>query len=229
MRAASSPTHRARSHLVRHLHARPRLFAGIGVGLAAALLLPGAPSATLRAIVGWDCGIVVFLGLTIAMAVRASPDSMRRRAALEDEARWVFLALMAGAAFFSMFAILNLMREAKAASGTAMVVLGVLAGLTIVLSWLVAHTVFAVHYAHDYFMDLADDGKAGLAFPAQQGDPDYWDFLYFSFVNGMTAQVSDVQVLTQRWRRLVLAHGIMSFLFNTLVLALSINLLAGFF
>jgi len=86
-----------------------------------------------------------------------------------------------------------------------------------------------VHYAHDYFNDLADDGKAGLAFPEEEGDPDYWDFLYFSFVVGMTAQVSDVQVLTQRWRRLVLAHGLLSFLFNTLVLALSINLLAGFF
>ena len=104
-----------------------------------------------------------------------------------------------------------------------------LAGLTVVLSWLLAHTIFALHYAHGYFNDLAEDRAPGLAFPAEHDDPDYWDFLYFSFVVGMTAQVSDVQVLTQVWRRLVLAHGLLSFLFNTVVLALSINLLAGFF
>ena len=229
MRAVSSPTGRAGTRLLRHFHTRPRLFAGTGVGLVVALLLWGDASATLRAIIGWDCGIVVFLGLTIAMAARASPETMRRRAALEDESRWVFLALVAAAAFFSMFAILGLMREAKAAGGSAMILLVVLAGVTILLSWLLAHTMFAVHYAHDYFMDLADEGNAGLLFPGERGDPDYWDFLYFSFVVGMTAQVSDVQVLTQRWRRLVLAHGLLSFLFNTLILALSINLLAGFF
>jgi uncharacterized membrane protein len=163
------------------------------------------------------------------MAAGASQASMRGRAALEDEARWVFLALVAGAAFFSMFAILGLMREAKAAGGTAMLIEGILAGLTIVLSWLLAHTVFAVHYAHDYFNDLAENLPPGLDFPSEKDDPDYWDFLYFSFVIGMTAQVADVRVLTQRWRRLVLAHGLLSFLFNTVVLALSINLLAGFF
>ena len=104
-----------------------------------------------------------------------------------------------------------------------------LAGITVVLSWLFAHTIFAVHYAHDYFNDLAENRPPGLGFPEEHEDPDYWDFLYFSFVVGMTAQVSDVLVLTQRWRRVVLAHGILSFLFNTVVLALSINLLAGFF
>ena len=114
-----------------------------------------------------------------------------------------------------------------------MVMMTVLAGITVVLSWLFAHTIFAVHYAHDYYNDLAESRPPGLGFPKQNEeeheDPDYWDFLYFSFVVGMTAQVSDVLVLTQRWRRVVLAHGILSFLFNTVVLALSINLLAGFF
>jgi uncharacterized membrane protein len=110
-----------------------------------------------------------------------------------------------------------------------MIALSVLAGITILLSWLLAHTVFALHYAHEYFRDLAENRPPGLNFPSEHDDPDYWDFLYFSFVVGMTAQVSDVQVLTQPWRRLVLAHGILSFLFNTVVLALSINLFAAFF
>jgi uncharacterized membrane protein len=186
-------------------------------------------SPALRAVVSWDCAAALFLGLVITMATRATPQSMRRRAALEDEARWVFLALMAGAAFFAMFAILGVMREAKAAGGAEMVIMTILAGITVVLSWLFAHTIFAVHYAHDYFNDLAENRPPGLDFPEERDDPDYWDFLYFSFVVGMTAQVSDVRVLTRRWRRVVLAHGILSFLFNTVVLALSINLLAGFF
>jgi len=218
-----------RDGLRRHFRARLRLLASLGIGLAVALAIPPDVSPTLRAVIGWDCGTAVFLGLVITMAARATEASMRQRAALEDEARWVFLALVAGAAFFSMFAILGLMREAKAAGGAAMLTQAILAGLTIVLSWLFAHTVFAVHYAHDYFNDLIENRPPGLYFPSGHDDPDYWDFLYFSFVIGMTAQVSDVQVLTQRWRRLVLAHGILSFLFNTVVLALSINLFAGFF
>ena len=215
--------------MLRYIHARPRLFTGIGVGVATAMLLPGHPGTALRTVVGWDCGAVVYLSLAVAMAARATTESMRQRAAAEDEGRWVFLGLMAAAGFFSMFAILGIMREAKSTGGTVMVLMTLLAALTVLLSWLLAQTSFAVHYAHSYFGDLGADRPAGLAFPAEHGDPDYWDFLYFSFVVGMTAQVSDVQVLTRPWRRLVLAHGLFSFLFNTAVLALSINLLAGFF
>ena len=215
--------------MLRHLHARPRLFTGVAVGIGVAALVPGHPGATLRAVIGWDCGAVTFLALTVAMVTHATVNSMRQRAAVEDETRWVFLGLMAAAAFFSMFAILGIMREAKAAGGFVMVIMTILAAVTVLLSWLLAHVSFAVHYAHGYFSDLGVNRTPGLSFPGEHGDPDYWDFLYFSFVIGMTAQVSDVQVMTQPWRRLVLAHGIFSFLFNTVVLALSINLLAGFF
>ena len=228
-RVPDPPKPRARRRARYNFRARLRLHASVAVGLVIAVSIPGGFSLTLRAIIGWDCGAALFLGLVILMAARATSASIRRRAALEDEARWVFLALVAGAAFFSVFAILGLMREAKAAGGAVMVAETVLAGMTIVLSWLFAHTVFAVHYAHDYFSDLAANRPPGFDFPGENDSPDYWDFLYFSFVIGMTAQVSDVQVLTQRWRRLVLAHGILSFLFNAVVLALSINLLAGFF
>ncbi len=201
----------------------------MAVGLIAALLVPGHLSANLRTVIGWDCGSALFLALSIGMAIRATPELMHRHALLDDEAAAVFLALVACAAFFSMFSILSVMREAKSAGGSVTVMLAVMAGLTILLSWLFTHTVFAVHYAHVYYNDTDDKQDPGLQFPGDPGNPDYWDFLYFSFVIGMTAQVSDVQVLTRDWRRLVLAHGILSFLFNTVVLALSINLLAGFF
>jgi uncharacterized membrane protein len=214
--------------VLRHFHARPRVLVAAAVGIAVGLLLSQRYRDPIAcAVLGWDAASLVFLVLALVMVARATSASMRRRAAIETEGRWVFLALMAGAAFFSMFAILGVMREAKGAGGD--LALSLLAGGTILLSWLLAHTVFALHYAHAYFNDLAANRPCGLDFPSKHDDPDYWDFLYFSFVVGMTAQVSDVQVLTQSWRRLVLAHGILAFLFNTIVLALSINLFAGFF
>jgi uncharacterized membrane protein len=221
------PIHRPRLPVLRYLHARPRVVVAAAAGIAVGVLLPRGLSPTVRAVIGWDVAATVFLILAIVMAARATSASMRRRAALETEGRWVFLGTAAGAAFFSMFAILGVMQEAKGAGGN--VPLNLLAGVTILLSWLLGHTVFALHYAHAYFNDLGENRPPGLDFPSEHDDPDYWDFLYFSFVVGMTAQVSDVQVLTRSWRRLVLAHGVLSFLFNTVVLALSINLFAAFF
>lgn len=207
--------------------ARPRLYVAILVGLVVMLLIPGPLPAMQRAVIGWDSGIVLYLALMLAMAARSTPKSMHRRAQVEDTARWAFLALMASAAFFSMFALLGLLHAARDAGGHLSVELTLLAGATILLSWLFAHASFAVHYAHEYYADLAAGRAQGLLFPGNAKDPDYWDFLYFSFVVGMTCQVSDVQVAARFWRRLVLAHGVMSFLFNTVVLALCINLLAG--
>jgi uncharacterized membrane protein len=209
------------------VRARARLYIAIAVGIAVALLLPEPMAATRRAVIGWDCGIVLYLVLILVMAVQATPRSMRARATLEDATRWVFLGLMAGAAWFSMFALLGILHDGRDASGHLSIALALLAGATILLSWMFAHTAFAVHYAHDYYADVTAERPRGLLFPGDRADPDYWDFLYFSFVVGMTCQVSDVQVAARFWRRLVLAHGVLSFLFNTVVLALCINLLAG--
>lgn len=211
------------------LRARPRLYVAIAAGVAITLFDPLPIGPMRRAVIGWDLGIALYLALLFAMAVRATPQSMGRRAQLEDPTRWLFLTLVAGAAWFSMFALLGLVREARGASGHLPIELTVLAGATIVLSWLFAHTTFAVHYAHDYYADRAAERPSGVLFPGNERDPDYWDFLYFSFVVGMTCQVSDVQVATRPWRRLVLAHGVVAFAFNTVILALSINLLAGAF
>jgi uncharacterized membrane protein len=229
--AASPPRVRApRGNLLRrHVGARPRAFLGAALGIAVGVALPPRLGATMRSILGWDAGLLVFLALVLAMVLRATPASMRARAERQDEGRLVFPSLMAGAAFFSMFAILGMMREAKAASSGVSLLLGLLAAATILLSWVAAHTVFAEHYAHEYYRDMRKQRPPGLGFPEGHGTPDYWDFLYFSFVVGMTCQVSDVQVMSAPWRRLVLAHGVVSFLFNTVVLALCINLMAGLF
>ena len=226
--ASARPQRRRRVRL----RSRPRFFIAAAIGFVAAFAIPGIHSPNLRAVIGWDAGTVVFAVLLLAMMARATPASMRRRALAEDEARWAFLALMAGAAFFGLFAILGIMPEAKKGGGLPMIGLSLLSALTILLSWLVAHLTFAMHYAHEYFYEVEHREEPGLDFPGvadQRGELDYWDFCYFSFVIGMTAQVSDVQVRTRHWRRMVLAHGILSFLFNAAILGLSINLLAGFF
>jgi uncharacterized membrane protein len=224
---AASPSRTRKKRRRWDVRARPRFYVAFAIGGATALLCPGALGAIERSVIGWDTGIALYLVLVLSMATRATPESMHRRAALEDQARWVFLTLMAAAALFSMFALLGILHRVRDANGVLAAELSALAGATILLSWVFAHTVFAVHYAHDFYSDRAGSHPPGLLFPGERPDPDYWDFLYFSFVVGMTCQVSDVQVATQPWRRLVLAHGIVSFLFNTVVLALSINLLAG--
>ena len=98
--------------------------------------------------------------------------------------------------------------------------------VTIVLSWAFIHTIFALHYAHEFYDEDAPRG-GGMAFPGGEEEPDYWDFVYFSFVIGMTAQVSDVGITSKQIRRTVTAHGIVSFLFNAALLALTVNLAAG--
>jgi uncharacterized membrane protein len=96
-------------------------------------------------------------------------------------------------------------------------------GLTIFLSWAFIHTMFALHYAHEYY----DRTAGGMAFPGDDREPDYWDFVYFSFVIGMTSQVSDVGVTSKEIRRTVTAHGVVAFVFNVALLALTINLAAS--
>jgi uncharacterized membrane protein len=141
------------------------------------------------------------------------------------------LLLTVGAAAFSMAVIaveLHGMKDLPADGQWSHIAL---AAATIVCSWLVTHTMFALHYAHAYYGDADGnpdtiDRAGGLEFPSTE-HPDYWDFLYFSFVVGMTCQTSDVQVSRSGMRRLCLAQGVLAFFFNTVILALSINIAAG--
>jgi uncharacterized membrane protein len=97
--------------------------------------------------------------------------------------------------------------------------------LTIALSWAFTHTIFALHYAHEFYSEN-DGPPGGLQFPGSE-DPDYWDFVYFSFVIGMTSQVSDVAIRSKPIRRIVAAHGVISFVFNVALLSLTVNIAAG--
>jgi uncharacterized membrane protein len=171
-----------------------------------------------------------FLFLSWALMLKTTPELMSRNAKFQDDGRVVILSLITAAAFASLLAIGFILHDTKGLSTGLLSLHIVLSIFTIVGSWLLVHTIFASHYAKDYYQDDPStpevDDMGGLDFP-NCAQPDYWDFLYFSFVIGMTSQVSDVQILSRRLRRLALFHGVLSFFFNTAIVAMSINIIAG--
>ena len=175
-----------------------------------------------RLLVAWDIGVALYLVLVYEMMATSSIDRIRRRAAHEDEGQFAILVLTVAAALASLAAIVA--ELGGSARGDQHSVHVALAAVTIVLSWAFIHTIFALHYAHECY-DLAAGG--GLAFPGGEAEPDYWDFVYFSFVIGMTSQVSDVGITSKVIRRTVAAHGVVSFFFNAALLALTVNLAAN--
>jgi uncharacterized membrane protein len=208
-----------------------RLIIGVAVGVMVAAVLPRSLGPMLRALFGWDAAVSAFIVLILRMMAVATEGHMRRRAALQDQGRWVILAAIIAGAFASLSALAYIQKAMKTAAGAQSTMdLAVIIG-TILLSWFLVHIVFTLHYAHAYYGPATDENDAdgligGLDFPNEK-QPDYSDFLYFSFVVGMTCQVSDVQVSERGIRRLTLLHGIVSFFFNTIILALTINIIAA--
>ena len=206
---------------VRFVYARPRTFIAIAVGIIAFFLLPGSLRLVTRLLVGWDIFVALYLLLVFTMVLRSGIIHIRRNAALQDDGRFLILMVTALGAFASIAAIVfELGASNRSAPGL------ILATVTIVLSWAAVHTAFSLHYAHEYYRG----GKpGGLQFPSgdQHEDADYWDFVYFSFVIGMTAQVSDVGITDKTIRRTATVHGIISFVFNTALVALMVNIAAS--
>ena len=220
----ATPRHPIR--LVRIVKARPRLFLSALLGLAANAVLFAACDWRVPTIllVGWDVGIALYLLLALILMYRSDVHRIRRRAALQDEGQLAMLVLTVAAAAASMgaiFAELGTVPGVARAPGQL-----VLATLTIVLSWGFIHSMFALHYAHEFYGDGRDHVIGGMSFPGDD-EPDYFDFMYFSFTIGMCAQVSDVTVSSKAIRRMVLAHSIVSFLFNAALLALTVNIAAS--
>jgi uncharacterized membrane protein len=233
----STPAMKLKLFLHRWTAGRPRLSGSLLGGIVLYALLPTRMGQPQRMTVAWDCAILGFLVLTGLMAASATPEKMRWRAQFQDTNKWAILGLTIAATLAGLLSIGLVLPDAKHQPDLLARASVALAGLTILLSWVFAHTMFALHYAHEFYGDRRggpvgkDDKPApshagGLAFPEEK-TPDYWDFLYFSFVVGMTCQVSDVQVTSRSMRRLTLGHGLVAFLFNTVILALSINIAAG--
>jgi uncharacterized membrane protein len=209
--------HRRLPKIVRIVRARPRLFLCALLAVAVAALLPADWRVATRVLAAWDAGVAVYLAAVFVL-MRSAVGRIRRRAALQDEGRFVILMLVAGAALASLGAIVWQLGAGRMPSHLA------LATATILLSWMFVHVIFALHYAHEFY--AAGGHGAGLTFPGGE-EPDYWDFLYFSLVIGMTSQVSDVAVTGRTIRRTVAAHGVVSFLFNAALIALTVNIAAS--
>jgi uncharacterized membrane protein len=210
---------------VRVVRLRRRLFASLTLGAAVTLLLTASTGwrTPTRLLVGWDIAMALYLALAFEMMARADVHQIRRRAAMQDEGRLAILVLTVAAALASLGAILAELGVA-ASGGTRRPAQLVLATVTILLSWTFIHTMFALHYAHEFYDEAT--GR-GMAFPGGDEEPDYWDFVYFSFVIGMTSQVSDVGITSKQIRRTAMAHGVVSFMFNAALLALTVNIAAS--
>jgi uncharacterized membrane protein len=178
-------------------------------------------------VAGWDGGGLAILVLAWWLVLTADADEMRQRAATVDPGhRAVSLMVIVGSVF-SLFAAAVVMRHAEhfASSRTA---LGLLSGLclaAVLIAWLLVHTAYTLRYAHLYYTD-DESGVGGLEFPGGQA-PDALDFAYFAFTLGMCFQVSDVPITSRPIRRSALGHALLSFLFNTAIVALALNVVFG--
>ena len=211
---------------------RPRLFVSVAVGIVTCLLLPRERDLATRLLIAWNVGTLADIVLNAIMISRSDARSMRWRAAITDDGKFVILWLAVLAAFAAMGAILVEIGIAKGLKGAAAYGHYGLAGLTIVSAWVFIHLSFALHYAHEFFDEHKSiEGEAprlrgGLRFPGTD-EPDYWDFVYFSFVIGVASQTADVEITSKEIRRTSLVHSILSFFFNSAILALTINIAAG--
>lgn len=204
-----------------------RLFIGLLAGLVAAAL-PLPLHWAFRGLLGWSTGVAVYLALAWWLCERFDARRTRLRAQAQDEPSMVLFFLMLLVTGACVAAIVLMMQQSKDFSGTVRTLNLVVSVVALVASWLFIHTLFAFRYAHRYYQQARQhppEGQ-GLQFPGGL-EPDYFDFLYYAYVVGMTSQVSDVQVTSREMRRLTLLHGVLSFAFNMLILALSINLVAG--
>lgn len=206
---------------------RPRVYLGAAAGIAALLALPPQLGSAIRSALAWNIGGLVYLVMALSVMRSCGPDVIRTRAARQDDSGFVILVIILLAITASFAAIAGLINEAKAAEKDIKLYYLALAASTIFVSWLVTQVVFTLHYAHEYYAPFHFGEKnAGLVFP-DEDKPDYWDFFYFSTSIGATSQTSDTEIASRQLRRLVTLHAIVSFFFNTMVLALTINLAAS--
>lgn len=207
---------------------RPRLLVAIAVGVLILLALPDAVATNriTRSLLAWNAGVVLYLGLALQMMLRSNHDRLRQRAQEEDEGRWVVLILVSLCVFTSLVAIALQLGAAKSLQGPTRLGHIGLAAFTVLTSWGFMQVMFALHYAHDYYVARSRHRPGGLTFPGTE-DPDYLDFAYAACIIGTSGQTADVAFASRAMRRTGLLHCVLAFFFNTTVLALAINMAAG--
>jgi uncharacterized membrane protein len=201
------------------LHAA--LWLGLVVLIAVVALTPGDWDWPTRIAAGWGAGALAFLVLTFARLFRSrSVEAIRKRAAEMDQAGGAVLPLSLLAAAASVFIIVMEAAGGKPSAASAFFSLGVIA-----LSWLFVHVIFTLHYAHEFYAPKhkGKGDRQGLIFPGEN-DADYWDFLHFALIIGVANQTADIQISSQKLRRIATLHSLVAFLFNTVILALAVNM-----
>lgn len=206
-----------------HSHLTVSALFGFGLYAAFRFSLPEAS----RLLIAWDGAVLLYIGWSLLAMSRIEPSiaAMRERARYYDEGRGAVLLLATATAIASLAAIIHALMAARGSPD--MLAHMMLVGITVVCSWLFVHFIFALHYAHVYYDEYRNTLCKGLDFPGDVKAPDYWDFLYFSFIIGTSAQTADVGIDRRHMRHIVLVHCIIAFFFNTTVLALAINAAAG--
>lgn len=223
MATTPRPQHRFRdTRAARFLQARWRLLFAALVCVALVVLLPYEKYwLTSRFLIGWDAGVALYLALVLVMILRPGPDRVRHESPLQDEGRIAIPILTVTAGMMSLGAIILWLRTASETESVQPGVLGLLF-LTTLLSWLFIHTMFALHHVHEYYAEHRGKG-GGMRFPGG-GNPNYWDFVYFAFVIGTSTAVSDVPVTSATIRKTVTAHGLVAFVFNATMIALTVSI-----
>lgn len=221
--AAAEELKRSLRHRVAGVRAGSRLAASVTVSALTAITLPRSLAGDIRAVASWDAFAAMALFLTWTTILTLSPRQICTLAKREDPSRLASLILVIGGAGASLLAVLVLLQSSMKMTGVPKTGAIVLALSAVVLAWFLIHTVFTMRYAHEFHDEPSD--KPPLEFPGLEDLPDYLDFAYFAFVIGMTAQTADVNIHGRRMRRTALLHGVVSFAFNTAVVALSIGIL----
>ena len=214
--------------MFRFIKNHPRLFVSIFVGILVFLFLPDslALHTITRLIVAWNAMAWLYLILASLMIKSTSHAQMKLRAKKQNEGKYVVLSMVVIAATVSLGAIvleLGIVKEISGFIRSAHIVLTI---LTILSSWAFTQTMFALHYAHDFYTAIDKGKEGGLSFPNQKL-PDYMDFLYFSCVIGTSGQTADVSFTSQSMRKIGLIHSVLAFFFNTSLVALMINIASG--
>jgi uncharacterized membrane protein len=207
------------------LRNRPRMIVALGIGIIGALVVPSHMRPMVRVLAGWDVTVWLYLVLIWLHMARADEHSVREFAQRDDENAGVVLFVICLATLASIAAIVLELASAKNLGTASTLAHYLLTGLTMFGAWFLIPTIFTLHYARLYYSSDADE--TALLFPDDKLQPNYWDFLYFSFTIAVASQTSDVVLRSRSIRRAALAQSILSFYFNVAVLGLCVNIAAG--
>lgn len=215
--------------LLRFIRSRPYLLGALMLGVAVGILVPdrnmGHSSDLRRALIGWNSGVWSYLLIMAWTMFRADHSRVRAIAERQDESGGAVLGAVIVGAILSVYAIVTELANMKEASEHVKALHYGFTALTVIGSWLLVGVMYCFHYAHIYY--TASKHALPLEFPDQHTQPNYWDFLYFSFTLSVAVQTSDVTVRTRAMRKLVLGHCVLAFFFNLVILGLSVNIAAS--